>query len=429
MIQSLKKWITYITGSPKSFHLEHRILNFILLAGSFVFLFASIVTYLAELPINAVDMVAFPTYFCAFILARHVGKFTPAIIIFILANLTMFNFSWIPSNGINGPIIYLFFCFIFSNFTLISFKTSLIINAIFIADALALIYLGGISNHYQSELQRKNDFAVYVLFGTMFSSCVIQYLKNAYQQEKLRSEEFWKQRINIESQMISDSKMAAVGRLAAGIAHNLNNSLEAIRIATENIKEASTRPPINLILFDKNQKVILDNLNKISEISLRLHEFSQKDQAEAELINLDAMIKEALLLTRFHFATLQPHYKIEIAPNANQVIANHSQLLTVFTNILLNCRKAFDACSSITPEITIRTELQIGKILISISHNGQSMTLKEKQQIFDPFCEPNPPQKVGLGLSIIYGIIKLHSGELTIDNGCEFKIYLPYKNS
>ena len=163
MENSRKKLSVILGGSELNFSLEHRILNFILLVASICFVVGIITTFTFGLPVNAVDFIAFPTYAITYLISRHGKQFVIAMVLFTLANLTMFNFSWIDSHGINGPLLYLLLTFIFLNFVLMNFKVGSLVNSIFLIDAITLIYLEGSSSGYSSELQRKIDFSLYFI--------------------------------------------------------------------------------------------------------------------------------------------------------------------------------------------------------------------------------------------------------------------------
>lgn len=429
MENSRKKWSLILGGSEANFSLEHRILNFILLVASVCFIFGIVSTFIFDLPINAIDFLAFPTYAITYIISRHGKQFVIAMVLFTLANLSMFNFSWLASHGLNGPLLYLLLTFIFLNFALMNFKIGSMVNSIFLADAIALIFLEGSSSGYTSELQRKIDFSLHVVLVTAFFAFVTNFLKRAYLQERQRSKEHWHQKLNLQNNMINDSKVSALGRLAIGIAHEIIVPLNSIKKSAEASRETINKPPINLITFDRLHQQILADVATIKETTECLLRFSQIETNEPEWVNINDLINESILLTKINLQSLGANYQIEISPNARTVWGVRSQLLTVITNLLLNCKDAFEKTDDKKPVIEIKSELKPNKISLSIKDNGKGLSEAEQKKLFDPFQQES--SSATLSLPIIYGIIKLHNGEIEVDTqeglGTEFKILLPHK--
>ena len=182
--------------------------------------------------------------------------------------------------------------------------------------------------------------------------------------------------------MISDSKVSALGRLAVGIAHEIIIPLNSIKKSAEASRETINKPPINLITFDKLHQQILADVAAIKETTECLLRFSQIETNEPEWVSITDLVNESLLLTKINLQYLRATFQIDISPNAKTVWAVRSQLLTVITNLLLNCKEAFNNLDAKKPSIEIKSELQPNKILISIKDNGKGLSEFEIKKYF-----------------------------------------------
>jgi len=235
-------------------------------------------------------------------------------------------------------------------------------------------------------------------------------------------------REQLESELIKIERLRALGEMSGGVAHDFNNILGAIlgraQLLLEKVDTPSIKKGIEII-----EKAALDG----AETVRRIQEFTRvrADSSSFKTTDINQVIRDAIEFTRTRWkneaeAMGRP---ITIANDFNDippVLGDPSGLREVFTNLIIN---AVDAM----PEggrISIKTEKQAENIMITISDTGKGMSRETKQRIFEPFFTTKGTRGSGLGLSICYGIITRHKGEIVIDssegNGSTFTITLPF---
>ncbi len=225
-----------------------------------------------------------------------------------------------------------------------------------------------------------------------------------------------------QNQLVQSEKMASVGRLAAGMAHELNNPVGAIRNYLQDVLEdLSDDSPINKRLLQAERAT-----GRCKKIVNNLLTFSRESK-DLTKINLNNLIGTTLLMARQEM--IKPKIRIitDLAPDLPEIETDSMQLQQVFTNILAN---ANDAIEKQDGKITVKTFLQKGNIHIEISDTGSGIPNEIHNKIFDPFFTTKSPGKgTGLGLSISYNIIKRFGGDIKIHSkegrGTTFSIILP----
>ncbi|OUC14023.1 MAG: hypothetical protein B0A82_14420 [Alkalinema sp. CACIAM 70d] len=271
-----------------------------------------------------------------------------------------------------------------------------------------------------------------------------------------------------QAQMIQAEKMSSLGKLVAGIAHEINNpvtfiygNLEHLEPATQKVlelidlyqlyypkTEADIENRLTEIEWDYLRQDIPAMLNsmrigsqRIREIVLSLRNFSRLDEAETKWADIHQGLESTLLILRHRLNANSTRPQIEVERNYGELppILCHPGLLNqVFMNILTNAIDALEDRLKTDPSFTrpyifISTGFtQRNRIKIVIADNGPGIPEDIQSQIFDPFFTTKPVgQGTGMGMSISYQIItEKHQGNLicrsTPGNGCEFKILLPY---
>ncbi|MBU0485751.1 MAG: GHKL domain-containing protein [Proteobacteria bacterium] len=263
-----------------------------------------------------------------------------------------------------------------------------------------------------------------------------------------------------QAQLVQSEKLAALGQLVAGIAHEVNNNINFIsgalpplkRTATDlrNINQQYTSLSLDQEPAEIKQKltdirqyqsdlgyeklmndfdILMANINegtrRTSKIVEDLKNFSRPDESEAIKIDLNKNIDNTLALIQHEYK-----YNIEIernyATNLPKLSCFPGQLNQVFMNILLNSIQAINGQGM----IKIKTWQDDHRVHISFKDSGPGMSEEVKKKIFDPFFSTKEVGKgTGLGLSISYGIIKKHQGEIKVESGpnqgTEFEIILP----
>lgn len=220
-------------------------------------------------------------------------------------------------------------------------------------------------------------------------------------------------------------KLAAVGRLAAGIAHELNNPLGNIVGYAKLLLKTG-----NLGDYEREKlSVIIEQAEKGSEIIRGLLEFSRERPLELKNISLNNSIERVLSTMAYMIepAGIKVYKHLDKIP---PVEADESQIEQVLHNIILNAIQAIDGREN--GIIEIRTSASDSTVQISISDNGPGIPKEHLSLIFDPFFTTKPPGKgTGLGLSISLEIIKKHGGSIWAESepgkGATFHIILPVR--
>ncbi|MBI2520285.1 MAG: PAS domain S-box protein [Bdellovibrio sp.] len=234
------------------------------------------------------------------------------------------------------------------------------------------------------------------------------------------------EKLNIQTQLIHSSKLASIGTLAAGVAHEINNPLAIIsgyaEIMKQKCKELCLQGDTELI-----QKIIKASA-RIAEIVSGLRTYARQDSETVDDIDLHVCINETLSLVKGIYE--KENIKIETHLNAMDFIlkANMGKLQQVILNILGNAKDALDKRKN--GLITITTQNNHDDLLLIISDNGCGIPKPLISQIFDPFFTTKEPGKgTGLGLSICHTIITAFGGSINVESGpnigSSFKILLP----
>jgi signal transduction histidine kinase len=219
-----------------------------------------------------------------------------------------------------------------------------------------------------------------------------------------------------QEQLIQTEKMASLGILTAGIAHEINNPLNFISGAYQGLKlhidETSCMHNDNVSLLLKNLKTGVD---KAAAIVRGLRQFSRDNDAYDEECNIQSIIDNCLTMLNN-----QLKYRIEVikdfSSNGSIIMGNVGKLHQVFLNLLTNASDAIPDKG----EISIKTLSNGDFYTIEISDNGEGIPKNIIHKITDPFFTTKPPGKgSGLGLSITYRIIKEHKGKIEFESETE----------
>ena len=226
----------------------------------------------------------------------------------------------------------------------------------------------------------------------------------------------------LQSQLIQSEKMAAIGQLVGGIAHEINNPMGVIlgfaQIVAKNIKEEN---PLYMPLKSIEREAI-----RCKELIRDLLTFSRIGKTQAELIDINKTINETLSLIESQVKLKESEIIKEFSTALPLISVNKNQIQQIIVNL---CNNAIDAISY-NGKITIKTKTNDNQIEIYISDTGKGMTEKIKKHIFEPFFTTKEVGKgTGLGLSISYEIIKNHNGTIIVESepgkGTTFIIKLP----
>jgi two-component system NtrC family sensor kinase len=233
----------------------------------------------------------------------------------------------------------------------------------------------------------------------------------------------------LEASLGQSEKLASLGQLAAGLAHEINNPLTAI--------EANTQ----LLLMDtppddpdyESLELIKRAADRAVKVMRNLLDFARQEQYEFQPTDLNASLRAALELVGHQFLMAQVKVFEDLAANLPTAMASRDHLQGVWLNLLLNARDAVTHHASADGEryIWVRSRLRDDGLLeVTVRDNGAGIPPEQLNRIFEPFFTTKDPGKgTGLGLSTSYHIIKQHGGEIRADSqvgeGATFTVLLP----
>lgn len=224
-------------------------------------------------------------------------------------------------------------------------------------------------------------------------------------------------------ELAHSERLAAIGRLAGGVAHEIGNPITAIACLTQNLEAEQTIPEI----YSFTQQ-ILQQTQRVANILHSLIHFSQQSKQDAlikEIVNIYQTAEEAIHLIQLSAKGKLLHYHNTCEPQVH-VIGDSQRLLQVFVHLLENAKDA----SVPHQTITLSTRAHSRYVEITIRDQGCGIPNHQLNRIFDPFFTTKPPgQGCGLGLPLSFNILKEHDGHIYIDSvqnqGTQVIIKLP----
>ena len=225
-------------------------------------------------------------------------------------------------------------------------------------------------------------------------------------------------------QLVQSEKVASVGRMAAGVAHEINNPLSGILIYAELLKEKFETDTET----SNDLKEIVEQTLRCKKIVSDLLEFSRQSIGKASSFKLDFLINKCLDLLIHQALFHDIEVKKKIQPDIPEIVGDMGQLQQVFTNLFVNAADAMEGEGTLLIKVLFNQEED--KFLIDVSDTGPGIPPELREKIFDIFFTTKPVGKgTGLGLSISQNIINLHNGTIRAKSshqgGTTFTIELP----
>jgi len=231
-----------------------------------------------------------------------------------------------------------------------------------------------------------------------------------------------KQQSNYEHLASQTEKLSALGRMAAGIAHEINNPLGGILLYSTNlIKKAPKEGPLR-----EGLGVIINETMRCKIIIQDLLEFSRDKPPSKTMSNIDTIIEKALSILENEFRLKHITVKKDLSGEIPEILLDSSQLQQVFVNILVNAVEAIQERGTITVQTHMEQDRK--RVIVEITDTGCGIPAEHRGKIFEPFFSTKL-KGTGLGLAVSYGIVQNHQGNIRVNSqtgqGTCFSIEFP----
>ncbi|WP_165703962.1 sensor histidine kinase [Enhygromyxa salina] len=230
-----------------------------------------------------------------------------------------------------------------------------------------------------------------------------------------------------QAQLVHAAKLAAIGQLAAGVAHELNQPLQIIALTIDEMRDA---------VLAQDQQDILEFIDLIETqvtrggaVVGRLLTFSRKDDSSGSaLININDVVSKAMGVLRAQCASSGIGIEVQLDPNISPIPCKTGELLQVVANLVINARDALERTPD--PLIRVQTFVEDEAIGIEVADNGPGIPAADLERIFEPFYTTKSiGVGTGLGLSIVHGIVDRHGGVIEVLSelglGARIRVKLP----
>jgi len=228
----------------------------------------------------------------------------------------------------------------------------------------------------------------------------------------------------LEKELNQASRLAAVGELASGVAHEINNPLTAVIGFSELLMSRDIPEDVK-----QDVRIINENAQRVAQIVKNLLTFARQSKPGREYVDINSLVSRVLELRTYELRSSSIEVISQLAPDLPQTIADPGQLQQVFLNIIINAEQAVKETRN-TRRLLVETK-QVGNFIrVSFKDTGPGIPPENLDKIFDPFFTTKEVgEGTGLGLSISYGIIKEHKGRIYAKSkpgrGATFVVELP----
>ena len=227
-----------------------------------------------------------------------------------------------------------------------------------------------------------------------------------------------------ESQLQQAEKLAAMGQLVSGVAHEINNPAAIISGFAQTLLLDDLKPE-----HREMAQMIYDEATRIGRITQNLLAFARAGGKERTLVDLNDTLRRTFALRSYHLSTLNVAISLELDPTDPKIWANASEVQQLLLNLVINAEQALMTVD--TPRtMTIRSTSTEQEVQFEVADSGPGVAPEIRGRVFDPFFTTKPEGVgTGLGLSICYGIVREHGGRIWLESepgrGARFLVALP----
>jgi two-component system NtrC family sensor kinase len=228
----------------------------------------------------------------------------------------------------------------------------------------------------------------------------------------------------LQEQLRHADRLATIGNLAAGVAHELNEPLASILGRAQLIEKMDGVPAA--VLAD-NAKIVTASLHA-REIISKLRLFARQKSPRKERVNLNHIVRDGLFLVERRCEESGVALVQRLAPELPTIVADPDQLYQVLVNLVVNAVQA----TASGGRITIETLAADDGVVLAVEDNGCGMDEDVLKQAFTPFFTTKESEGTGLGLAVVHGIVTSHGGTIGVESryghGSRFEVRLPFEN-
>jgi two-component system NtrC family sensor kinase len=211
----------------------------------------------------------------------------------------------------------------------------------------------------------------------------------------------------LQRELYLSSRLASIGELAAGVAHQLNNPLTGVLGFSQRLLRKSTDEEAN-----QDLKRIYTETERAAKIVQNLLTFARRRQPNKEYSDVNNIVQSALELRAYELKTSNIEVITNLAPDMPKIMLDFHQIQEVFLNLILNAEQAMTEANS-GGKLTIKTEKNKGYVMCTFSDDGPGISPENLDNVFDPFFTTKGERGgTGLGLSVCHGIIGEHGGKI-----------------
>ncbi len=226
------------------------------------------------------------------------------------------------------------------------------------------------------------------------------------------------------SQLLQSERLASLGRMAAGIAHEINNPLTGIMMfASTTQQEEGIDAEVR-----ENMEVILDETRRCREIIKGLLDFSRQRQSNFQMVQINALISESAKIITGQCQAHHIRLKLDLDRQVPVMMLDAVQIKQVILNLMINAMDAMPEGGDL--HVTTRLDAD-ESVIVEVADTGRGIPQSELPKIFEPFYSTKGAKGTGLGLAVSWGIIQQHGGKISVKSevgkGTVFTVRLPVK--
>ncbi|RKX71651.1 hypothetical protein DRP53_00775 [candidate division WOR-3 bacterium] len=236
----------------------------------------------------------------------------------------------------------------------------------------------------------------------------------------------------LREQLLQSEKLAVLGQLAAGVAHEINNPINGIITYIHLLQKKLDKNEIDLEKWKEDLKLIERETQRIGRLVKNLLNFSRKTEPDLRPLKIDRLVEDTLPLLSDQFLIKHINVKKEVSGPIPEILGDVNQLQQVLINIIINSIQAVKEGGNIV--IRVKPEGRKGSecfVRLEVEDDGVGIPTEKIDKIFDPFYTTKSAKEggIGLGLSIVQQIVKAHHGRISIESevgkGTTFSIIFP----